>query len=741
MMAWRIVAFLAGLVWLLAACNPEGLPIIQDAYQEVTLTALPTDTPEATLTSAPGGAEGIGLAFFRAWEGRDYLGMYSLLSPRSQTLVDSRAFVRYYENAMETATVMSIHAQPVSSRQTGAEAELSARVTWETAAVGAISRDHRLEMVYDQGRWGIVWDEGLVMPELAGGNKLAMQHRTPARANIYDINGNALAFQGTVVTLGVVPGRIEDEDGLLAALSPVLRMTADEIRAKYASALPDWYVPLGDVTGEVIQDNFATLQPFFGPALVTSDRLTRLYTSDGAAVHMVGYTGPIPAERLAEYRALGYQGDETVGLAGVEAWGERYLSGTRGGVLSLVGPNNDFISVIEEREPRQARSVFTTIDLDFQRAVERALADAIESHPSAQAGSIVALDPRTGAVRAMATYPTYSPTIFDANRLDANVALARVLNDPLRPLVNRATQGEYPAGSLFKLVSFGAAMESGLYTPASRFTSTGSWNRLGANFIKYDWLEGGHGTISLKQALVVSCNSCFYDVGYNLDELDPFLLPAVARRYGLDQLTDIVGVLENDGLIPDPEWKLANIGEGWVRGDSVNMAIGQGYVQVTPLQMARIIAAIANGGTLYRPTVIDRIGAAGGAPEEPWPNEAQGQLPLSDEHLLQVQEALWSVTNSGSGTAAYQFERFPVVVAGKTGTAETVIGEPHAWFAGYAPAAPSTPAGGSVIEEPELAVVVMIEHSGEGSAVAAPVFRRVIELYYALEPLRPYPWE
>ena len=521
----------------------------------------------------------------------------------------------------------------------------------------------------------------------------------------------------------------------------MLNQSPEDIRLLYASALPDWYIALGDITGEVMQANFAQLQPFLGAGLVTDDRLSRLYTDTGVAAHIVGYTGFVPAETLEWYKSLGYRGDEQVGLAGVEEWGEEYLSGIRGGVLNLVGPNGEYINTIQEGEPKQARSVYTTIDLGFQAAVEQALAEAIETHGLAAAGSVVVLDPNTGAIKAMASYPSYNPKVFDALRVDAGEALLRVLNDPGRPLVNRVTQGEYPAGSTFKLITFSAAVNSGLYTPSTRYTSTGSWDRLGESFVKFDWLEGGHGTVSLSQALVVSCNSCFYDAGLNLDQEDPFFLPETARQFGLDEPTGIQGVLENDGLIPDPDWKLENVGEGWVPGDSVNMAIGQGFVQVTPLQMARIIAALANGGTLYRPSLIDRIGAGGGMPEEIWPAEAQGQLPLTAENLAIMRQSLRDVASSNWGTAAHQFERLDVPVAGKTGTAETVIGEPHAWFAGYAPAEPYTLADGTVVEEPEIAVVVMVENSGEGSAVAAPIFRRIVELYYGIEPVTNFPWQ
>lgn len=735
----KLLKVLVPLFLFLTACS-ELVPPPQDSYNETTLTPLPTATLEPTATAITDGAEGIALAFYRAWEGKDYLGMYSVLSPQSQALVDSQSFVDYYEEMMEIATVQVIHAQPLSARQDGARAELGVRVTLETAAVGTITRDHMVDLSYSNGRWGIVWDESLILPELVGGNRLSMEHRIPSRANIYDINGKGLAYQGNIITLGVIPGRIVDETGLLNVLSPLLGDTPEGIRGLYAAALPDWYVPLGNITDEVMSANYALLEPYIGSGLVTEDRLARLYTPSGVAPHIVGYTGFIPAEQIGSYKAQGYRGDEQVGLAGVESWGESYLSGTRGGVLTVVGPNGEYLSTIQEQEPKQARSIYTTIDMDFQAAVEQALAEAIQTHPVGQSGSIVVMDVQTGAIRAMASYPDYNPAIFDSTRVNASEELSAVLNDPGRPLVNRATQGEYPPGSTFKIVTFTAAVNSDLYTADSLYNSTGTWDRLGENFVKVDWKTGGHGTVSLRQALTVSCNSCFYDVGYNLDFSNPFLLPETARQFGLGVPTGIVGMLESAGLIPDPDWKIANQGEGWVTGDAVNMAIGQGFVLVTPLQMTRLIAAVANGGTLLRPSVIDRIGAGGGAPEEIWPVEGTSQIPLTDVDRNYLRESLVNVANSNIGTASAVLGNMPVTVAGKTGTAETAQGIPHAWFTGYAPAAPYTRADGSVINSPEIAIVVMVENAGEGSAVAAPIFRRIVELYYGITPLTPLPW-
>lgn len=729
------------LMMLLIACGADELPLPRDSRDAVPPTLVPGNAPaEATaepITQDPGG---YARAFYRAWEGGDYDAMYSLLAPRSQQLVGKDAFIQRYRSATQTASVQSIHTQPLSLVQDGRYAEFGVRVTWDTVLVGEIVREFTVPLLYEEDRWGIVWDEGLILPELAGGNRLVMETQVPSRANIYDINGQALAFQGEAIQLSIIRDEIVDEPGLLNALSSILSWAPEQIRSRYAEAAPQQKVYIADISRDMLEANVLALNPYFGAGLVADGPVpARFYTDSGIAAHILGYTGPIPAESLDEYLSRGYAGDETVGLTAVEAWGEDYLNGQRGGRLSVRGPANEEVAVLAESEPRQARSLYLTIDSEFQAAVEQALAEAITTHPLGAAGAVAVLDVNTGAVKALASFPSYDPRVFNTAVSDTPTDLNAVLNDPGRPLLSRATQGAYPAGSVFKIVTLGAAILSGQYTFDTPYTSTGSWSRLGEEFVKYDWRPGGHGTISLRQALVVSCNSCFYDVGYNLDGVDSTLLPSVARQFGLGQGTGIEGVPESAGLIPDPEWKMANVGEGWATGDAVNMAIGQGYVQVTPLQIARMAAAVANGGTLYRPRVIDRIGAGGGAPEEPWPTEVNGSLPLSPDQIAVMQESLWNVANGAWGTATDKFVDLPVQVAGKTGTAEAPPNNPHAWFAGYAPAAPYTTSDGTLISEPEIAIAIIMENAGEGSAVAAPIFRRIVELYYGI-PTTPFPW-
>ncbi len=727
---------------LVTACGNQEIPSLQgtdEAVQSISTAVSGTNpSSEEPITEDAGG---YARAFYRAWEAEDYIGMYSLLAPQSQALVDSQSFVQRYDEAMKTAAIQKISAQPVSLIQEGSEAQFGVRVTLDTAVLGPITRDYTVPMVYDNDRWGIVWREGLILPELEGGNRLSMEYVVPSRASIYDVDGYALAFQGKAIGLGIIPGQIVDEAGLLATLSPILSKTPEEIKEMYATAQPDWYVPIGDILEETLQEHIQSLQPYINAGLAPPEaRNSRIYAESGIAPHIIGYTGFIPAEEIESYLTQGYRGDEMVGRAGIEAWGEEYLNGERGGTLSVIGSSGEFITTLVEKSPLQSRSIYSTIDHTFQSAVEQALAEAVETHPIGHSGAVVVLDVNNGDVKAMASYPSYDPAIFDALRPGSDVALTAVLNNPGRPLINRAAQGVYPAGSVFKIITMSAALNSGQYTPDSVYTSTGVWSKLGQEYAKTDWRTGGHGTISLKQALIVSCNTCFYDVGYNLDGQDNTLLPNTAFAFGLGDLTGLQGTAESPGLIPDPEWKMINRGEGWASGDAVNMAIGQGFVQVTPLQIASVLAAIANGGTIYQPKLIDRIGAGGGAPEEPWPVTENGQAPLSEDQIAVFKESLWNVANGPWGTATDRFEGLPIQVAGKTGTAEAPPNDSHAWFAGYAPAAPYTNADGTLIEQPEIAIAVIMENAGEGSAVAAPIFRRIVELYYGIEPITPYPW-
>lgn len=706
------------MIFLLVSCSDPS----------TTTPIFPTSTPippSPTPTPIPPSPDATAATFLNAWEAGDYAIMYTLLSPSSQAAIDAESFTARYQTALSTATVLTVTTRLQSALQEDNQAYVSFQLTFDTALVGTLTADVVMSLSLHGEQWLVDWEEGLIWPQLAGGQYFRMAYIIPARANIYDRGGLGLATTGTIVTIGVIPGEIEaeSEETLLAALSTVTGLPPDEIRGRYVAAPADWRVPIADIPAEVSVDHNDLLSSI--PGIYRDEKEGRTYPDSqetGAAPHVVGWVSPVPAEQLEAYRARGYRGDEWVGVSGLEAWGEDILAGQHGGVLSVVTSAGETIATVAERPASPSRAIYTTFDRGFQRQVQQIL--------GGRKGAIVVLDAHTGAVRALASGPGFDPNVFIGPA--GAVGRSQILADPRRPLFNRATQGTYPLGSVFKIVTIATAMEkAGMDPDQTFFHCPGYWEGLGPDFRKVCWKEEGHGDISLKDGLTASCNVVFYNVGQTLDGVDPGALPSMGQGFGLGEVTGLEGVIEQGGLMPDPDWKVNTLNEVWWVGDTVNLAIGQGNLNVTPIQVARMIAAVANGGTLYRPYVIERIGSAGDdVPEEITQPQAVGTLPISAEHLAVIQGALLGVTTKAIGTATHRYYGLGIPVAGKTGTAEAggEDTEPHSWFAAYVPA-----------DTPEIAIAAIIENAGEGSTVAAPLVRQVIEAYYglALSPLPP----
>lgn len=678
---------------LLAACSPAATPTPEP-------TAVPTfegPAPEAT-----------GEAFLSAWTQADYLTMFNLLSAAAQARLTPDTFANRYRAAQTTATVQFVRAEARAALRDGDTARLNYHVEWDTAIFGTLTADHDMPLVYEGGQWRVDWDESLIWPDLPKGGAFQIQYQVPRRANIYDREGKGLAVEGKLVTVGVVPGDIQDEAALLAGLSPIVGLAPDAIKTKYANARPDWFVPIADIPFEVSQQNQAFLQ---SPGIERRERSTRVYS--GLAAHAIGVISQITAETLSEWKQRGYRGDEWVGTSGLEAWGEPYLAGTHGGTLSILDAQGKTVKTLIDRPATPSRSLYTTIDRLLQEATDNIIAG--------HTGAIVVLDPNNGRVLAMSSYPSFNPNAIVSPETASQPADASFFN--------RATQGAYPPGSTFKIITMAAGLEVAGLQPSSTFFDPGYWDGLGEAFRKYNWKPGGDGTIDLVTGLSASNNTVFYEVGKRVQDVDQFALPNMARAFGLGSTTGITGVVEVPGVIPDPDWKVKEIGEAWVPGDGVNMAIGQGYVQATPLQMAVAYAAIANGGKVYRPQIIDKIGSNNEPPEEVFQPEVLNTLPVTPEHLQAIQQGLRGVIVGAKGTAGFVFRGFPQTVAGKTGTAEAggAGQESHAWFAAYTP-----------YENPQIVVVVFLENGGQGSYNAAPLARQVMEAYYGL-PLTPPP--
>jgi penicillin-binding protein 2 len=675
-----------------------------------TLLTRPSPTPLPTPTLALPPADETAFAFLQAWEREDYPAMYSLLSYAAQDATSEDAFTETYHQVIEEATVLKVIPRVLAAYQPGVQAKVSFAATFQTALVGDFEVQNEMLLTFEEGQWGVEWSPALILPQLGADTFLRLSTRAPSRGNIYDRNGLGLAVQGELVEVGVVPGHIVDEAALLAQLSAILGKSPADLQALYAEARPDWYVPLGQISAETGQANYDLLSSL--PGVELREAWSRAYNEEIIAPHVVGVVGPILREELDLWRAQGYSGDELVGQTGLERWGEPYLAGQRGGRLEILSDKGQQVAVLADKPSRVSSSLYTTFDREFQKEVQAILGQ--------QLGAIVVLEAQTGRVLALATYPLFDPNLFATGISDWQ--WQNLQADLRRPLVNRATQGTYPLGSVFKIVTMSAGMEAGGLTAASSFLCKGTWTGLGPDYPKTCWLKSGHGNIRLDKALTVSCDITFYQVGLLLNGIGQSVLPDYARQFGLGAPTGIE-IEENAGLVPDPTWKLQAKGEGWAPGDSVNLAVGQSELLVTPLQVATMLAAVGNGGTLYRPQVVEMIAADPSHPDWTFEPVAVAQLPVSADNLAVIQDSLYNVTAASYGTAYQAFEGLSLPVAGKTGTAESGQENPHAWFAGYAPA-----------KDPEIAIAVIVEHSGEGSVYAAPLFRKVVEAYFHIEP-------
>ncbi len=715
-----------GAVLLLAACGGQltstPAPTLEaTAAPASTATLAPTATPEPD-------ARGRAAHYLEAWQAGQYAAMHADLAAENQAALAAADFEQAYRGQLDLMTVITVTAELGAVTEAGDAAEAAVKVRYATGLVGVLEADVTLPLRREAGRWRVVYSPAVIWPELVNGQQLLMVPLTTERGRILDRHGVALAEQTDVYAIGVVPQELPAEgDAIAVALGRLLGLAPSVAVNLYAGAVPDQYWPIAEASVAEIDQRFGVLKQISGVYLQPYN--DRFYTGYGVAASVTGYTTFIQPEELADFRARGYTGSERVGRAGLEAWAELALAGRAGGQLQLRDANNVFVRMVAATQPVPAQDVYATLDLDLQRAAQAALGDF--------SGAIVVLNRDTGEVLALASAPTFSPNLFSPYNRNG-VLINQVLSDPRRPLINHAAQAAYPAGSVFKIVTMAAGLTSGLFQPDSGYMCTGEWNETSdPAFTRTDWKEGGHGALTLTEGLSASCNPWFWHVGYALYNWDPRWLSDTARAFGLGQPTQRQ-IDETPGQIPDPDWKQQTRGETWSAIDSLNLSIGQGDVLVTPLQMARLVGAVGNGGALYEPQLVWEIRPSedGAAPTFTFAPVVSSTLPLEPEQLAALQTGMRNVTQEPLGTARNRFRGFRICVAGKTGTAEDpgLFGEqePDAWFAGY------TCAGRSDL--PDIAVAVVLQNQGGGSDYAAPIFRRVLEAYFGLALTR-YPWE
>lgn len=581
--------------------------------------------------------------------------------------------------------------------------QLSARITVIVVAVVLAFG------VLGFGFWKHQIVESLYYRERAENNQVREVRLPAPRGRILDREGRVIADSRPSYRL--VMGRDgwqlppEETFDLLAR---GLEETPEQLRARFIDQRGDtdtaYYLPIvlsEDLSPEEV--DYVEARRYELPDVSVEFRPRRRYENGALAAHALGYVGLITRDQLASEEFPGRRPDDIVGQTGLERRYDDKLQGQEGSRIVIVDKDDREIDRLGEKPAVPGEDLVTTLDLDLQRAAEQALGDSV--------GVAVAIRPRTGEVLALASLPSVDPTLFadGISPADFNALVA----DPRKPFRNRAIQDRYSPGSVFKVFMTAAGLGEHVIGTQESIFCPGYAILHNSRFAC--WKEGGHGHISLHEALMHSCNVYFYEVG---DRLGIDRIAEYATRMGLGRKTGIDLPGENSGLIPTPEWKEQTIGERWYPGETISVSIGQGAVSLTPLQLTWSMGGLAIGGHLVTPHLVDP--ANGGEPLTPESYE------ITAEALEIIRSALWDVVNGdGTGTSA-RVAGFDV--AGKTGTAQVVSSqaygtrqefEDHAWFVGFAPAS-----------APEIAVGVFVENGGHGGSAAGPVAQAVFQAYF-----------
>jgi penicillin-binding protein 2 len=545
---------------------------------------------------------------------------------------------------------------------------------------------------------------------------------TAPRGPIYDRNGLVLVENRPAFDISVLRQEIENPEELFSSLVPHLDVDIDTLRKRWTagSRFPKYRpVPLADdVSRETLEKVLE--HSFELPGVLTEIRPLRSYPHGDLGSHLLGYLGEITEDELGSGQFQNYRPNDFVGKSGLEKTLERYLKGDDGERRVEVDVQGKKLRILKTLEPAPGQQVFLTIRQDLQQTAEKAFGE--------QAGAAVVLDVRTGEVLAMVSKPSFDPALFA--RGITGQEWIELIQNTRHPLTNKALKGQYPPGSVFKIVTALAALQSGTATPRTTVYCTGE-HKIGNRAFRC-WKRGGHGPTDLKKALKESCDVWFYQAGQNagIDRI-----AATARSLGLGQTLGFSLEGDRDGLIPDQQWKQRQFGQRWYDGETVISAIGQGYVLATPLQLATMMSAIANGGKVLRPQVIKQIQDVHGTVHFEVKPEILRIANIDPAHLLAVRQGLDAVVNEPGGTA-WQSRLKEVHYAGKTGTSQVVKQKErlkdehlvpyqfrdHALFAAYAPAA-----------NPEVAIAVVVEHGSHGGSAAAPIAKAILARYFELD--------
>jgi penicillin-binding protein 2 len=594
----------------------------------------------------------------------------------------------------------------------------------------------------------------------AQNNQLRLESKEALRGPVKDRYGRLLVDNASATAIKITPAYLpkRGQYAELRRLARILQVPLSDVTDQIKKHRGDRLTPV--IVKEVATENevrFLSERKKEFPGMTIENTSIRRYPYGDLAAHVLGYVGEISEQQLKQLK--GYKLGDRIGQGGIESSFDKELRGTPGVEQKRVDSLGQPTGPQETKQlPVPGYGLRLTLDAKLQRAAQQAVIDGINRAQAdkkwyAKAGAVVALDPRDGAIRALASYPTFDPAVYTRHRkgelaplLDPNVAEASDF-----PALDRAIAGSYPPGSTFKPVTALAAMQEHILSPYNSLACTGSYEVAGQTF--NNWDPGVSAMMTLPTALAQSCDTYFYQVGKAFYDLPPDRgqpLQRWAKTFGFGLPTGVDVGPESSGLLPTIDWKRATftkktdpccweVDRLWKPGDSIQLAIGQKDMLASPLQMARFYALLANGGKLVKPHLVAAIEQGGGSTTGP----AQGspivlrryqpaaqELNLDPAAIDVIRQGLYEATHSANGTSSGVFGHFPIPIAGKTGTAEKSIDagdgymrtEDTAWWCGFGP-----------YDEPELVVCAVIENGGFGGEIAAPAALRVFEEYFGKE--------
>lgn len=622
-------------------------------------------------------------AFARAWTTENYQALYLLLDPESQRTTTLEQFTAAYNSFVTEMTSTGLSAAPGMVQ--GTQATLRVKLT--TAYFEQFEYTTILNLIKSPTTWLVHWGPSAIHPDMTDGRSFKSTIQRPVRGSILDRTGAPLAVTQDVRFLGLNRSVVTDRAALTTALVN-FGFTPEQVSAALNSgAGASQRVAVGVVTDDKSELAATALRPIPGVLLYFESR--RVHPLGPAAAHVVGYTRELTAEELAKKPGAGLRVGDRVGAVGLEASMDARLSGKIGSELRLVDQAGAVVKTLVSHEYVAGQEIRTTLDAKVLQAASARL--------GSRAGAAVVIDPRSNALLALNSSPSFDPDAFERNDQAAVTAVTRAAGSPL---ANRATTGLYSAGSTFKLITGSAGLVYGGYKITDTLECGAIWR--GVDPPRANW-EGARGQLTIAQGLMRSCNPVFYQIGltlYNNTEGD---LSKMAREYGLGAATGVVGLSEEDGLVPDAAQKRAKTGQPWYPGDEVNLAIGQGDLLLTPIQLANAYSTFVSG-SLRSPIVL--------ASEQP---SVRGTLPLTAEQKAHLLLGLKLVTSAaGTASAAFALSGY-TDFAGKSGTAEDVGTQQHVLFVAMAPA-----------NAPHAIAAIVLDEGQSGSIEAGPIARDII---------------